>query len=127
MDTLTIGARAATRLRDEQGILARDLTAAIYAARPDLLEKHGEYGRRKCHEDMHYNIEHLAPAVHLEMPEIFARYVRWLDELLTARNVGTDEIALTLRQLEKLVRERFEPEEAEEVARSVRAGLAVLE
>lgn len=126
MDTLTIGARAATRLREEKGILARELTEAVYRARPDLLGKHGEYGRQKCHEDMHYNIEHLAPAVHLEMPEIFAKYVRWLEELLTARNVGTDEIVLTLREMEKLVRSRFDPDEAAEVARSIQAGLAVL-
>ena len=75
---------AADRLLEEKAALAAEVTAALYGEMPELLTRHGEYGRAKCLQDMHYTIEHLAPAVDLQEPEIFARYARWLNELLTA-------------------------------------------
>ena len=91
MASVSAGTAAAERLLAEKATLAAEITAALYAEMPELLARHGEYGRRKCLEDMQYNLEHLAPAVDLADPALFAGYVRWLDGLLRARNVGTAE------------------------------------
>lgn len=126
MDDVTAGARAAERLLEIKDSLAREITDALYERMPELMEKHGEYGRRKCLQDMRYNLEHLAPAVDLGQPEMFAGYVRWLDGLLRARNVSTAEVALSLELTEQRVRERFAADEADAIVPSVRAGLAAL-
>ena len=126
MDGVSVGTRAAERILEEKGALAREITDALYEQAPDLLEKHGEYGRKKCLEDMHYNLEHLAPAVDLGQPEMFASYARWLSGLLATRSVSTSEVVRSLELTEARIRERFTADEVEAVVPSIRAGLAAL-
>ena len=126
MDSLIHRERAAERLLREKESLAVEITAALYDRMPHLLDKYGDRGRGKCLEDMRYNIEHLAPAVHLGVPEMFVAYVRWLDELLRARNVSTDELAAALELTGETVRRRFAESETAEIDRSLRVGIALL-
>jgi hypothetical protein len=44
---------------------------------------------------MRYNIEHLAPAVALRSPAMFAGYAQWLGDLLRSRGIPTDETVLS--------------------------------
>ena len=126
MDTLNTRERAAERLLREKDSLAAEITAALYERMPHLLDKYGEHGRGKCLEDMRYNIEHLAPAVHLGVPEMFVTYVRWLDELLRARNVSTDDLSVALELTGGAMRRRFSAAEAAEIELSLRPALALL-
>ena len=119
--------RAALSLMYHKEALAHAVTDALYAEMPELMEKYGERGRRKCLQDMRYNLDHLAPAVDLENPEMFAGYTLWLDGLLAARNVSTAEVVRCLALTQQMVGERMAPEEAAEVSRSIRAGLAALQ
>jgi MerR family transcriptional regulator, light-induced transcriptional regulator len=124
---VSAGRRAADRLIAGREELATSLTAALYADLPHLQDKYGDRGRMRCHEDMRFNIEHLAPAVAMESPEMFAGYVRWLDELLRARAVDTSEVVRSLELLIALVHERLPPVEAEACEAAIRAGLRALE
>lgn len=126
MDGVTAGRRAAEQIIRDKVELAREITDALYVEMPELMERHGDYGRAKCHEDMLYNLEHLAPAVDLEEPEMFASYVRWLDGMLRARGVGTDEVARSLEITERVLGERLEGDESRAAVGCVRAGLEVL-
>ncbi len=121
-----VGQRASATLLERKEALARAVTAALYAERPDLLERFGERGREKCLEDMRYNIEHLAPAVGLGEPALFARYVVWLRDLLEARNVPAREVVRSLELLSRAVHDDFEPEEAAAVLTAIDAGLAAI-
>lgn len=121
------GRRASERIIERKEALAASITAALYARDPALLERHGEVGRTRCHEDMRYNLEHLAPAVDLGDPSMFARYVAWLDDLLRARNVSTEDVARSLEETDRAVRASFPQEEAEAVGECIRAGLASLD
>jgi hypothetical protein len=96
-------------LRDKED-LARAVTQRLYQEKPSLLEKHGERGREKCLQDMHYNIEYLRPAVELEDPALFVRYVEWLDEMLRARNVDTDDVVRCLVILRDECTARYDDE-----------------
>ena len=119
-------ARAGERLVAMKEELATSLTERLYADMPALTDKYGETGRVRCHEDMRFTVEHLAPAVALSDPSLFSGYVRWLDELLRARNVDTAEVVRTLELLEALVAELLPADEALLAVPCVRAGLAVL-
>jgi hypothetical protein len=126
VDAVTAGGRAAARLLADGEALARAVTDALYAERPELLARYGERGREKCLQDLRYTVEHLVPAVDLGDPELFAGYVRWLDALLRARNVDTDEVVRSLELLERVAGDRFPDDEAAAVAPVVQAGLAAL-
>ncbi len=126
MAGLTPASLAARRLLEMKDSLALEITDSLYERMPGLLDKYGEYGREKCLQDMRYNLEHLAPAVDLGRPDMFAGYIRWLDDLLRARGVSTSEVVLSLELSEERIRARFPADEAEAILPSLRAALAEL-
>ena len=120
------GTRAARLLLVDREALAREVTDALYAESPELLARYGVAGREKCLQDMRYNVEHLTPAVELGDEGMFAGYVQWLDSLLRARNVPTRDVVRCLQLLADRCAVRYPRDDAETIARIVRAGLAVL-
>lgn len=106
--------------------LAREITDALYVDDPALLARFGEAGRAKCLQDMHYCLEHLAPAVAMDDPSLFARYVTWLEALLAARGVGSSDVRRSLEATRVVLAERLRPEESASALRCVQAGLASL-
>lgn len=124
---MTAADRAAARLEEDQARLARAITEALYAELPHLQEKYGDRGRVRCLEDMNFNLEHLRPAVQLGRPEVFATYVRWLDQLLRARNVDTREVLRSLMLTERVVRAEFPPDEVDAVVPSLHAAVRELQ
>ncbi len=126
MSETTVGRNAAERLMFDKEAIARAVTQALYAEYPELIERYGERGREKTLQDMHYNIEHLIPAVDLDDPQMFAKYVQWLDSVLRSRNVDT---IYTRRCLELVVEEaraRYDAAEGDAIGRIVGAGLAAI-
>lgn len=119
------GASASRLLMRDRDAIARAATAALYAAVPALLERHGERGRDKCLQDMHYTIDHLIPAVDFGDPAMFSRYVEWLDGVLRARNVDTRDVVRCLELLRDQCAERFPRSEADAIGAILDAGLAV--
>src|SRR5687767_180492 len=99
---------AADYLLREKDAIARDITRAMYEEMPELLQKYGERGREKCLQDMHYNIEHLVPAVDMDDPGMFAGYVEWLDGLLRSRRVDTRELVRCLELTGTVLRDRMD-------------------
>ncbi|HXT19043.1 MAG TPA: hypothetical protein VN706_25675 [Gemmatimonadaceae bacterium] len=120
------GHGAAEILLHDKESLARAITANLYAELPELMEKHGARGRAKCLEDMHYNIEHLIPAVDLQQPGMFAQYVRWLDSMLRARGVATRDVRRCLELLRDETHARYAESDARAIATVIDAGLATL-
>ena len=120
------GSRAARLLIVDREVLAQEVTAALYAESPALLERHGERGREKCLQDMRYNVEHLTPAVELGDGAMFAGYVEWLDTLLRARNVPTRDVVRCLELLRDRCAVRYPAPDADAIAAIIDAGLAVL-
>lgn len=107
--------------------LAQAITDALYAERPQLLTQYGEIGRVRCLEDMHFNIEHLVPAVALGESQLFARYVVWLRDMLAARNVSVDDVRRSLQLTVTVVQQQLQPADARVVVDVVNAGIAALD
>ena len=126
MTQATPGQRACESLLSHEQDLARTVTDRLFAARPELLARYGERGRAMCLQDMRYNLQHLAGAVELGAPELFAGYVRWLEHLLRVRNVPAEDIRHTLAEMESVISTRLSAEEASATVECIRAGLAAL-
>src|ERR1043165_2053459 len=127
MTTHTVGQRAAEHLTYDKESIARGVTKRMFDEYPDILEKPGERGRQKCLQDMHYNIEHLIPAVDLEKPEMFADYARWLDTMLGSRGVSARDVRRCFEMVADEARTRFDGEEAAIIDEIIRAGVAAVE
>lgn len=123
MNAVPAETRASDSILARKGELAREITNAIYADDPALLERFGEAGRAKCLQDMHYCLEHLAPAIAMDDPSLFARYVTWLEGLLAARGVGSQDVRRSLEATRAVLDERLDPDESAGALRCLRAGL----
>lgn len=122
----SIETRTADMLLERKDELARAITDAMYGVDPTLMARYGEAGRMKCLQDMRYSLEHLAPAVALDDPSLFARYVTWLEGLLAARGVGSDDVRQSLEATRSTLHDRLLPDEAARALPSLEAGLAAL-
>ena len=127
MDDVTVAERAASQLLGQTEELAEAITQSLYDEMPELTARYGSIGREKCRQDLRHTIEYLIPAVYLEEPQMFASYVRWLHDLLRARNVSTQEIVRSLQLTEQIIRTRLPADEADVAATCVRAGLSALD
>ena len=117
---------ASDSLLDRKEELADAITEVLYDRDPTLTQRFGESGRAKCRQDMRYSLEHLAPAVALNDPSLFARYVTWLESMLTARGVGSEDVRRSLEATQHVLTERLSAEAAAQVIPSVQAGLKAL-
>ena len=122
---MSAGERCAARLIAEKDALALAIADALYRERPDLAAKYGEAGRATCVQDMRYNVEHLAPAVALGDPALFAGYARWLVSLLTARGIPAGEIERSLALTRAEIGGRFPPDESAAAVPAFEAAMAV--
>ncbi|MFE3894994.1 MULTISPECIES: hypothetical protein [unclassified Priestia] len=68
------------------------VTEKIYELEPSLLEKFGERGKERCHEDNHYHMKYLETTYKLDNLQIFTDYALWLNNLLTSRGMKTQHI-----------------------------------
>ncbi|MGI9090199.1 MAG: hypothetical protein ACR2GG_03730 [Gemmatimonadaceae bacterium] len=118
--------RASDSLLARKSELAHEITDALYADEPALLERFGEAGRVKCLQDMHYCLEHLAPAVAMDDPSLFAGYVTWLESLLAARGIGSRDVRRSLEATRAVLAQRLRPAESAGALRCLQAGLASL-
>lgn len=125
MAGVTAAERAGARLVAEKEDLARAITEALYREKPELLARYGAAGREKCLQDMRYNLEHLAPAVALGQPGMFAGYARWLVGLLEARGIPSGDVARSLDLTRQVLAARFADDEAGAAAPALAAALAV--
>jgi hypothetical protein len=98
----------------------------MYADDPTLAQRVGPSGRVKCERDMHRCLEQLAPAVALEDPSLFARYVHWLENLLAVRGVDRRDVRRSLEVTASVLTRGLSPDESDCVLRSLEAGLHVL-
>jgi hypothetical protein len=75
------------------------ITAQFYTAHGAEYARFGERGRKACREDIEFHLNFLRPVLELGDLQPYTDYLRWFDEVLTARNVPTDHVTETLHWL----------------------------
>jgi hypothetical protein len=126
MADLDAPSRAAEQLLARKEEIANATTSLLYARTPSLTQKYGDHGRARCLQDMRYTVEHLAPAVAMADPGLFAQYARWLVQLLAPRNVPLDDVRASLSAMRAVLAD-MDASLASQVDDCIRAGLAVLD
>jgi len=103
---LHAGSRALVHTTGDAGALdaarariAREATAAIYAAHPGWAARWGEAGRARCADDLEYHLCYLADALALARPELFAQYVTFMAAFLGRRAIPAEHLDESLAVL----------------------------
>ena len=122
MSAPAVAMRASELILSRLDELAHAVTDGLYAEDPGLLARFGATGKARCLEDMRYCLEHLAPALALDDPSLFTRYVRWVESLLAARGIGSQDVRRSLEVTQRVIAERVAPDEAVDILRFLRAG-----
>ncbi|KGP91617.1 hypothetical protein N780_18450 [Pontibacillus chungwhensis BH030062] len=83
----------------------------IYEAYPFLWERFGENGHKRTTEDNYHHLDHLSTTYNMGEEQFFMDYTKWLQTVLTSRNVGTE---LIIDNYERLYRHLDKLEDQEE-------------
>ncbi len=75
----------------------------IYDAYPWLAERFGDNGRFRTAEDNFHHLNHLETAFQMNDLRFFIDYTKWLNEVLTSRNVGTELIVDNFERLASIL------------------------
>lgn len=87
--------------RDVKKQIASNTAKSIYEAYPNLWERFGERGFLRTEEDNMHHLDHLETAFDLQDQQVFIDYSKWLETVLTSRNVET---ALIVDNFERLIK-----------------------
>lgn len=103
------------------------VVVGIYKDMPELLDKFGERGKKKCLEDNYHHIKHLESARSLKTDGFFVDYALWLNNLLTTRGMKTSHIIDNFDRLEDEIKRVTDFEEKEDYLRILSKGKTELE
>jgi hypothetical protein len=106
--------------------LAERVMALHFEQDPKLPGRYTAYQREMYKADTGHNLDALAAALILEMPETFADYVTWLHRLLTARNIPTAGLPMHFECMEQALREVLPENGWVVVGRYIQAGTRAL-
>lgn len=84
--------------------IATEITEQHFHLHPELSEKYGSQGRKKCTEDSVFHLHYLAEAVAANSPKIFCDYVAWAKVMLVSRGIDWRELAANLEQMARVLR-----------------------
>ncbi|WP_077356372.1 hypothetical protein [Virgibacillus halodenitrificans] len=88
--------------------IVTEVVKQIYDAYPTLWDKFGDNGHKRTTEDNYHHLNHLETAFYMNDQQFFMDYTKWLEQVLTTRNVGTE---LIIDNYERLVSQMREDEE----------------
>ena len=64
----------------------------LYERYPELDEKFGESGRKKCYEDNIHHFNYLESAADVGESKVFSDYALWLNSVLVSRGMKSDHL-----------------------------------
>ncbi|TWT27856.1 hypothetical protein [Planomicrobium sp. CPCC 101110] len=107
--------------------IAKEARESIYAAHPELIERFGENGIIHTEKDNMHHLDHLETAFSLSQPALFLDYTKWLQTVLTSRNVGTHLIVDNFERLIAILPGKVEPDEEEFMILTLRDAINLLD
>ena len=96
-----------------QTTIAEHVTARHYKEHPELLECHGEQGKKRTYEDSLYNLSFLSQAIAVKNPQLFLDYLGWLKVVLFRRKVQLQTMMDHFEYLKAALKENLESEHAD--------------
>jgi hypothetical protein len=107
MMRITDNFRAAHVMRIKAPPLAEAIVAEHYTLRPELEQRYGGEGRKRCLEDARFHLHFLAGSVEFGDPRVFADYTAWAVAMLARRRIPAEHVAENVRVMRRVLDERL--------------------
>ena len=91
---------------------------------PELEERYGAIGRKRCLEDAEFHLQYLGHALAFETPSLFVQYVQWARDLLEKRRIPWEDLRTNLELLRDELTKELGGEEAEAAGSYIDAALS---
>ncbi|TYP79699.1 hypothetical protein [Paenibacillus methanolicus] len=106
--------------------IIREVTDGIYEAYPELLDKYGESGKRKCIEDNEHHCRYLETSLALKDDKVFTDYALWLNNLLQQRGMSADHVIDNFERIAAAAQGRMPEEKQIRVAELLQSAIRSL-
>jgi MerR family transcriptional regulator, light-induced transcriptional regulator len=100
----TMRSKACEWLNTNVEPIAQAITARTFAENPDLHQKYGERGRKKCEEDTVYHLHYLSQAIAANRKKMFVDYVGWAKIMLYSRGIDPASLGDNLESMAHVLR-----------------------
>jgi methanogenic corrinoid protein MtbC1 len=107
--------------------LAELVTSMHFQRHPELDERYGEEGRKKCYEDAIYHLDYLEQAVRVESEELFNNYLHWARTMLQERDIPKSDLVDNMVILREAIKKVLPDAEASLLVEYVNEGLSSLQ
>jgi MerR family transcriptional regulator, light-induced transcriptional regulator len=92
---------------EQQDALAREIVARQWKLRPELGQRYGKNGLKRCSEDARYHLKYLSEAVAAAEPALFVDYIAWVKTMLSSRNIPVEDLVFNLEAMLTVLQEQL--------------------
>ncbi|WP_445664324.1 cobalamin-dependent protein [Fodinibius sp. AD559] len=121
------GRKVVQQLEAHKSELAELVTSMHFERHPELDERYGEEGRKKCYEDTTYHLDYLVQAVRVDSKELFNNYLDWARTMLQERGIPESDLVDNIVVIREAIRKVLPGEQAEMLVAFIKEGLSSLE
>lgn len=107
--------------------LAELVTSMHFERHPELDDRYGEEGRKKCYEDTIYHLDYLEQAIRVDSSELFNNYLSWARTMLQERDIPKSDLVDNIVIVREAIRKVLPDEQAEILVSLINEGLSSLE
>jgi|AntRauTorcE11897_2_1112592.scaffolds.fasta_scaffold00437_4 methanogenic corrinoid protein MtbC1 len=115
------------QLKAHKQELAELVTTIHFERHPELDERYGEEGRKKCHEDTMYHLDYLDQAVRVDSKKLFSNYLEWARTMLRERGIPKNDLVDNIVVLREAIKKILPDSEASLLAGYINEGLSSLQ
>lgn len=106
--------------------LPEQVAGTFYARHPEWTQRFGPAGHARCLEDTRHHLSFLVAAIQAGRTSLFEDYVRWVAELLVARNISLEHLREQLEIMEATLQDTLVADHASRVSAVLVAGRAAI-
>lgn len=102
---LIMSAPSVQLLTEKSSELANHITRLHYDSHPELMERYGAVGKKRCYEDAVFHLNFLTEAMTMNLPDMYTNYVLWVAAMLKSRNIPDSDLQNNLDFVQKAIHE----------------------
>lgn len=107
--------------------LAELITSMHFDRHPQLEERYGSEGRKKCYEDAIYHLDYLEQAARIDSKELFNNYLDWARTMLKERDVPENDLVDNIIFLRESIKQVLPEDESVILVEFIDEGLSSLQ
>lgn len=118
---------AANSLSADKQELAQLVTDLHFQHYPELVDKFGDRGKKRCYDDAIYHINYLDQAVRVNSNILFSNYLEWAQTMLKERDIPGNDLVNNISFLKQAIRQKLTEPKAQQIIEFIDEALETLQ